>query len=304
VKSYLDIHPAVYEAFQNKKPVIALESSFVAQGLPYPENLQTCLEMMDLIKEEGAVPAVTALCKGKIKVGLKNSEIEELAEEGNKYFKVAASDLGIILARGFRGATTVSGTIYASYLSGIRICATGGIGGVHREASQTFDVSQDLIGLSRFPVAVVSAGAKAILDLKLTLEYLETRGVPVIGYRTRSFPAFYSSASSYSLDHTVKDPQEAAEVIRTYQDLGWEGGLLFANPLPREDSLSWEFINDIMEKALKEAKKENIQGKALTPFLLNYLNQETEGECLKANISLLKNNAILGARLAKSYYSR
>ncbi|RQD76525.1 MAG: pseudouridine-5'-phosphate glycosidase [Candidatus Syntrophonatronum acetioxidans] len=299
---YLDMDPAVYQAIQNNKPVIALESSFIAHGLPHPANLQTALEMIELVRKEGAVPAVTALVKGRIKVGLKDLELEELAEEGGKYFKVAASEVGIFLSKGTRGATTVSGTIYGAYLAGISICATGGIGGVHREVSRTFDISQDLIALSRFPVAVVSSGAKIILDLKLTLEYLETMGVPVMGYKTNYFPAFYSSASSYPLENNLKSSREAAEIIKVYQELGWKGGLLFVNPVPREDSLSPEFINSIVDEALQKANKENIKGKSLTPFLLKHLNQETEGECLKANISLLKNNALLAARIARAYY--
>lgn len=297
---YLDFDPAVYQAIQNKKPVIALESSFIAHGLPYPQNLQTALEMKGIIGREGAVPAVIALGEGKIKVGLNDDEINELAEEGDRYIKVSASDVGVLLAQGLKGATTLSGTVYTAYLAGIGICATGGIGGVHREASRTFDISQDLITLSIYPLAVISGGAKVILDLGLTLEYLETRGVPVIGYRTDYFPSFYSSASSYPLNYKIKDPKEAGEIIRVYQDMGWRGGLLFVNPIPREDSLSREFVEDILEKALDKARYMNIKGKNLTPFLLDFLNENSQGKCLEANISLLKNNAILSAKIGKS----
>ena len=298
-QTLLSIEPEVQEALKYNKPAAAIESSFIAHGLPYPQNYHLALEMLEIIREHGVVPAVTAVIDGKIKIGLSMNQIEEMSFKGGLYFKASASDFGALLAAGRDGATTVAGTIYAASLAGIKACVTGGIGGVHRGAAQSLDISQDLTCLSRFPVTVVSSGVKSILDLKLTLEYLETNGVPIIGYRTGYFPSFYTHQSSYELHHSVDSSRKAARMIKMYELLGWQGGILIANPVPQKDSLSEEFINRIIEKGLKEVTENNIRGKMVTPFLLNYLSQESGGQCLKTNISLLKNNAELGAKISR-----
>ncbi|PKM84067.1 MAG: pseudouridine-5-phosphate glycosidase [Firmicutes bacterium HGW-Firmicutes-13] len=302
MKDSILINPDIEDALSNKKPVVTLESSFIAHGLPYPSNLELVLEMLDIIEKHSVIPAVTAVINGKIRVGLEKSELEEMAKAGKDYFKAAAGDFGALLAKGAKGATTVAGTIFTAHLAGIKICVTGGIGGVHRDVSHNFDISQDLTVLSKYPVSVVSAGAKAILDISLTLEYLETIGVPIVGYRTKYFPSFYSRTSPYELDHTVESSGEAAKIIKYYERLGWQGGLLIATPLPDEESLSEEFIDSILEKALTEAKRLTIRRKHLTPYLLNYLSENSGGKCLKANISLLKNNARLAAEISLAYY--
>ncbi len=302
INNLLSIHPKIKEALLNNKPVVALESSFIAHGLPYPTNLELCSDMASIIKKRGVHPAVTAIINGKIKIGLDDSEIEELANSGEKIFKASASDFGVLLAKGAKGATTVAGTIYAAHMAGIKIIVTGGIGGVHREGYRTLDISQDLNVLSSLPVTVVSAGAKAILDIKLTLEYIETAGVAVIGYKTNYFPSFYSCTSPYLLNHRAESAVEIAEIIQCYYRLKWQRGLLIANPLPDHDSLSAEYLNNVINKALDKAKELNISGKSLTPFLLNYIVDISEGKCLKANLSLLKNNAVLAADISYSYH--
>ncbi|MHC2994203.1 MAG: pseudouridine-5'-phosphate glycosidase [Candidatus Atribacteria bacterium] len=296
-KRFLDFKDEVKEALEQDRPVVALESTIIAHGMPYPENLEIAQELENIIRRYGVVPATIAVIEGKIKIGLAKEELELLATS-KKALKASRRDLSIIIARGLTASTTVAATIVAAHLAGIQIFVTGGIGGVHRGAEKTFDISADLQELARTPVVVVCAGAKAILDLSLTLEYLETMGVPIIGFKTDEFPAFYSRGSGLKVDYTVNDEVEAAKVIKTKWDLGLTGGIVIANPIPEKFALPKDYMDRIIEESLKEAEKVGIKGKELTPFLLNKINELSEGESLKANIALLKNNAHLGAKIA------
>ncbi len=296
-KRFLDFKDEVKEALEQDRPVVALESTIIAHGMPYPENLEIAQELENIIRRYGVVPATIAVIEGKIKIGLAKEELELLATS-KKVLKASRRDLSIIIARGLTASTTVAATIVAAHLAGIQIFVTGGIGGVHRGAEKTFDISADLQELARTPVVVVCAGAKAILDLSLTLEYLETMGVPIIGFKTDEFPAFYSRGSGLKVDYTVNDEVEAAKVIKTKWDLGLTGGIVIANPIPEKFALPKDYMDRIIEESLKEAEKVGIKGKELTPFLLDKINELSEGESLKANIALLKNNAYLGAKIA------
>lgn len=297
-KRFLDFKEEVRGALAENRPVVALESTIIAHGMPYPENLEVAREVENIIRECGAVPATIAIIKGKIKIGLSREEMELLATS-EKVIKASRRDLSIIIANKLTASTTVSATMVAANLAGIEVFVTGGIGGAHRGAEKTFDVSADLQELGRTPVAVICAGAKAILDLSLTLEYLETMGVPVIGFRTDEFPAFYCRESGLKVDYTVNDEVEAAKVIKTQWSLGLKGGIVIANPIPEKFALPKDYMDRIIEESLKEAEKTGIKGKVLTPFLLNKINELSEGKSLKANIALVKNNARVGAKIAK-----
>jgi pseudouridylate synthase len=286
-----------------QRPVVALESTIVAHGMPYPRNLETALAVEELIRSEGAVPATIALSGGRIRVGLSHAELDYLAKSGASAGKVSRRDMPFYLANPrLTGATTVAGTMMAAHMAGIRVFVTGGIGGVHRGAESTWDVSADLPEFTRSAVAVVSAGAKAILDLPATLEYLETLGVPVIGYGTSDFPAFYSRGSGLRLERTVSAPEELAAIIRMHWSVNPAGGVLVANPIPEEYSIPQEIIGPHVEESLARAARQGVTGKALTPFLLKELAAVTEGRSLEANIALVRNNAVVGARLARALY--
>ncbi|EPR27306.1 Pseudouridine kinase [Geobacillus sp. WSUCF1] len=281
-----------------KKPIVALESTIISHGMPYPENVQTAKDVERIIRDRGAVPATIAIIDGKIKIGLTDDELELLGTSRDVE-KVSRRDLPYVVAMKKHGATTVAGTMICAQMAGIRVFATGGIGGVHRGAEQTMDISADLQELSRTNVAVVCAGAKSILDLGLTLEYLETHGVPVIGYQTDVLPAFYSRTSPFRVDYRLDSAEEIAQFIETKWKLGLNGGVVIANPVPKEEELEESYITAIIEQALKEAEKQHITGKAVTPFLLDRVKTLTGGKSLQANIALVKNNAALAADLAR-----
>ena len=300
LKKYLEIKDDVKKALENRKAVVALESTIIAHGMPYPQNIETALEIENIIRENGAVPATIGIIGGKIKVGLTKEEIEFLGES-DKVVKVSRRDLPVVLAEKKHGATTVAGTMIAADLAGIKIFVTGGIGGVHRGAEKSFDISADLEELKKTSVAVIAAGAKSILDLGLTLEKLETFGVPVLGYQTEELPAFYSRSSGFKCDYMLEDPEHTANILRAKWDLGLEGGVLIANPVPEKDEIKYEMINEKIEQALSEAEEKEISGKELTPFLLDRIKEITDGESLETNISLVKNNAVVGARIAAAF---
>ena len=294
---FLDYSKEVLLALKENRPVVALESTIISHGMPYPENINTALKLESIIRENSAVPAVLAVIKGKIKAGLSVEELEHMAKSKN-ILKASRRDLPVIIARKLDAATTVSATMICADLAGIKVFATGGVGGVHRGAEKSFDISADLQELAKTDVAVVSAGVKSILDIGLTLEYLETMGVPVIGYRTDEFPAFYTRQSGFKVNYKMNTPEEIAGVLKTKWKMGIKGGVLIANPIPEKDSMDQEIINSAIEKAVSEAVKNNIKGKSLTPFLLDKINELTHGESLKANISLVCSNALAAAQIA------
>mgnify|MGYP000896165495 CR=1 FL=1 len=294
------IRSDVRDALRGNQPVVALESTIIAHGMPYPRNAETALEIDALIRAEGAVPAVIAILDGDLCAGLDPDQIDRLARSDG-VLKASRRDMAVCMARKQCAATTVSGTMIGAWRAGIRVFATGGIGGVHRGAADTFDISADLEELARTPVAVVSAGAKAILDLPLTLEVLETRGVPVIGIGTSEFPAFYSRSSGLRVPHRVDSDSEAARVMDAHWRLGMQGGILFANPIPPESEIPRERIDRIIGEAIGDAEREGICGAALTPFLLARIVELTGGESLEANIALAKHNAVRAARIARAY---
>lgn len=299
--TYLDIAPEVAFALQNHLPVVALESTIISHGMPYPQNVETALKVEAIIRENGATPATIGIINGRLKAGLSKAEIDYLGRQGQKVIKTSRRDLPFIVAQKLDGATTVAATMIIAEMAGIRVFATGGIGGVHRGAQQSMDVSADLIELAQTPVAVVCAGAKSILDLKLTLEYLETLGVPVIGYQTDELPAFYSRKSGLKVDYRLDSPTEIAAVLRTKWALGLKGGAIVANPIPVEYEMEFAPIQKAIEQALSEADRKNIEGKAITPFLLSRIEQLTQGESLRANIQLVFNNARLAAEIVKCW---
>ena len=297
-KGFFDFKDEVKEALERGRPVVALESTLISHGFPYPENLKVAGEVEEIIRGYGVVPATIAVIEGKIKVGLTRSELEFMAISRD-ILKASRRDLAVIAAKGLNGATTVAATMMVAERAGIKVFATGGIGGVHRGAEKTFDVSADLQELARAPVAVVCSGAKAILDLPLTKEYLETMGVPVIGFGSEELPAFYCRESGLKVDYVVNDEKEAAGIIRAMQDLGLGGGMIIANPIPEEYALSKEHMNEIIEEAVRAAEKEGIKGKKLTPYLLNKIRELTGGKSLQANVELIKNNARVAAKIAR-----
>ena len=296
-KRFYDFRDEVKEALERSRPVVALESTLISHGFPYPENLKVAGEMEEIIRGYGVVPATIAVIEGKIKVGLTRSELEFMATSRD-ILKASRRDLAVIVTKGLNGATTVAATMMVAERAGIKIFATGGIGGVHRGAEKTFDISADLQELARTPVVVVCSGAKSILDLSLTKEYLETMGVPLIGFESKELPAFYCRESGLKVDYVVNDEKEAAGIIKTIQDLGLGGGIIIANPIPEKFDISMEYMNKKIEEAVRAAEKEGIKGKKLTPYLLNKIKELTGGKSLQANIELVKNNARVAAKIA------
>ncbi len=297
---YIVMSQEVSEALKNKRAVVALESTIISHGMPYPENVKMALHVEKIIRREGAVPATIAILDGMIKVGLTEDEIEVLAQAQNVY-KVGKRDFSYVLSKKLMGATTVSGTSLIASMSGIKVFATGGIGGVHRGATETFDISRDLEELAFVDICVICAGAKSILDLGLTLEYLETKGVEVIGYQTKELPAFYSRESGFEVNYQLDTPQEIADLLHAKWNLGLSGGVVVTNPIPKKYSMDSKKINDAIEKALIEANHTGIKGNEVTPFLLSKIKQITEGSSLKSNIELVYNNAKLAAQIAVEY---
>lgn len=298
MNKYLDISPEVQQALADGKPVVALESTIISHGMPYPKNVETAMLVEKTIRENGAVPATIAIIGGRLKAGLSHEEIEYLGKSGRKVAKVSRRDLAAIVARGADGATTVTTTMIIAHMAGIKVFATGGIGGVHRGAETTMDISADLEELAHTPVMVVCAGAKAILDLGLTLEYLETHGVPVIGYQTEELPAFYTRKSGFGVDYRLDTPAEVASAFHVKRELGLEGGMLVTNPIPEKYSMDHEVINAAIDKAVAEANEQGVHGKAVTPFLLARVKELTGGDSLESNIQLVYNNAALAADTA------
>ena len=299
LRKYLSVSPEVEEAIASGKPVVALESTIISHGMPYPQNVETALSVEKIIRDAGAVPATIAIIKGKITVGLTPEEIEYLGKKGLNVIKASRRDLPVLLARGEDGATTVTTTMIGAALAGIRVFATGGIGGVHRGAETTMDISADLEELAQTPVMVICAGAKSILDLGLTLEYLETKGVPVIGYQTEELPAFYTRTSGFKVDYRMDTAKEIADAFRVKLDMGLTGGMLVTNPIPEEYSMDPEYINKNIADAIDECNRMDIHGKETTPFLLDKIQKLTGGSSLASNIQLVFNNARLGAAVAK-----
>ena len=298
LNKYLDVSPEVAEAVAAGKPVVALESTIISHGMPYPQNVETALKVESIIRENGAVPATIAILGGRLKAGLTAEEIEYLGKKGTAVHKASRRDLAVLCARGEDGATTVTTTMIIAHMAGIQIFATGGIGGVHRGAETTMDISADLEELSQTQVMVVCAGAKSILDLGLTLEYLETHGVPVIGYGTKELPAFYTRKSGFAVDYELDSPAELAAAFKASQDMGLKGGMLVTNPIPEEFSMDPAVINKAIDEAIAEANAQGIHGKESTPFLLAKVKEITGGDSLDANIHLVFNNARLAAQTA------
>ncbi|MEG0774704.1 pseudouridine-5'-phosphate glycosidase [Clostridium sp.] len=297
LEKYLDINKDVEEALKLGRPVVALESTIISHGMPYPKNVETALNVEKIIRDNGAVPATIAILNGKLKVGLTEEEIEFLGKEKN-VAKTSRRDIPFIVANELNGATTVASTMIIADLAGIKVFATGGIGGVHRGATETFDISADLEELSMTDVAVVCAGAKSILDIGLTLEYLETKGVPVVGYKTDELPAFYTRKSGFKVDYKVESEETLARSLKAKWDLGLSGGVVVANPIPEEFAMNFDEINDAINEALRESEEKGIKGKESTPFLLSKVKEITKGQSLEANIQLVYNNAKLGAKIA------
>ena len=298
MNQYLDISPEVRQALDEGRPVVALESTIISHGMPYPKNVETALLVEKTIRENGAVPATIAVIGGRLKAGLSAEEIEHLGKAGRSVAKASRRDLPALVARGADGATTVTTTMIIAHMAGIKIFATGGIGGVHRGAETTMDISADLEELAQTPVMVVCAGAKSILDLGLTLEYLETKGVPVIGYGTEELPAFYTRRSGFSVDYRVDSPEELAAMFRAQRALDYKGGMLVTNPIPEQYAMPKDVIDAAIEQALRECAEQGVHGKETTPFLLARVVELTGGESLESNIQLVLNNARLAARTA------
>ncbi|MBQ3705585.1 MAG: pseudouridine-5'-phosphate glycosidase [Clostridia bacterium] len=298
---YLDILPEVAEALAGGKPVVALESTIISHGMPYPQNVETALNVEKIIRESGAVPATIAIIGGRLKAGLSPEEIEYFGKKGRQIAKASRRDIAAICARGEDGATTVTTTMMIAHMAGIRFFATGGIGGVHRGAEKTMDISADLEELANTPVTVICAGAKAILDLGLTLEYLETHGVPVIGYGTEELPAFYSRHSGLKVDYRMDTPAEIAATFLAQQQMGLKGGMLVTNPIPEAYAMDDGIINRAIDQAVAESVEQGIKGKEITPFLLARVAELTGGDSLDSNIQLVYNNARLASRIACEY---
>ena len=298
MNQYLDISPEVKAALDEGRPVVALESTIISHGMPYPQNVETALLVEQTIRDNGAVPATIAVIGGRLKAGLSHEEIEYLGKTGRGVAKASRRDLPALVARGADGATTVTTTMIIAHMAGINVFATGGIGGVHRGAEVTMDISADLEELAQTPVMVVCAGAKSILDLGLTLEYLETKGVPVIGYGTDELPAFYTRKSGFGVDYRVDSPEELAAMFRAQRELNYKGGMLVTNPIPEQYAMDKEVIDKAIEQALAEAKEQHVHGKETTPFLLARVVELTGGDSLESNIKLVLNNATVAAKTA------
>lgn len=298
---FLQISPEVQDALNNNKPIVALESTIISHGMPFPQNAQTALEVEDAIRQQGVIPATIAIIGGVMKVGLSKEEIELLGREGHAVTKVSRRDLPFVVAAGINGATTVASTMIIAAMAGIKIFATGGIGGVHRGAEHTFDISADLQELAKTNVAVVCAGAKSILDLGLTTEYLETNGVPLIGYQTQSLPAFFCRSSPFEVSIRLDSAEAIARAMAVKWQTGLNGGLVIANPIPEQFAMAEESINAAIDQAVREAEEQGVTGKASTPFLLARVAELTGGDSLKSNIQLVFNNARLACDIAKAY---
>lgn len=300
LKEWVNISPEVETALAEGKPVVALESTIITHGMSYPENIESALTSEAMIRKEGAVPATVAVLGGRITVGLDQEQLEYMGKNCD-IRKASRRDLPMILAKGIDGATTVATTMMGAHLAGIRFFATGGIGGVHRGAQETFDISADLLELARTPVAVVCAGAKSILDIGLTLEVLETHGVPVVGYKTDAFPGFYVRDSGFKVDDRADDLTVIARALEVKWSLGFGGGMVVANPIPQAHEMDPELIARSVDEAVAEAEKQGVKGKAVTPFILARLHKETGGKSLAANKELVYHNARVAAQLAVTY---
>ena len=301
MNKYLDVNPEVAAAIAAGKPVVALESTIISHGMPYPQNVETALNVERIIRENGAVPATIAIIGGRLKAGLTAEEIEYFGKKGRAIHKASRRDLAVLCAKGEDGATTVTTTMMIAHMAGIRFFATGGIGGVHRGAETTMDISADLEELARTPVMVVCAGAKSILDLGLTLEYLETKGVPVLGYQTEELPAFYTRKSGFGVDYRMDTPAELAAAFKAQNDMELGGGMLVTNPIPEEYSMHKDVIDAAIDRAIAECNEQGIKGKETTPFLLARVAELTGGDSLASNIRLVYNNAKLTAQTAVEY---
>ena len=301
MNKYLDVNPEVAAAIAEGKPVVALESTIISHGMPYPQNVETALNVERIIRENGAVPATIAIIGGRLKAGLTAEEIEYFGKKGQAIAKASRRDIAVLCARGEDGATTVTTTMMIAHMAGIKVFATGGIGGVHRGAETTMDISADLEELAQTPVMVVCAGAKSILDLGLTLEYLETKGVPVIGYGTEELPAFYTRQSGFGVDYRMDSPEELAAAFKASHDMNLKGGMLVTNPIPEEYAMPLDTINAAIDQAIAECEAQGIHGKATTPFLLARVAELTGGDSLASNIRLVYNNAKLAAQTAAAY---
>ena len=300
--NYIDISPEILHAIKKKLPIVPLESTIISHGMPYPKNIETAIMVEETVRANDAIPATIAIIKGRIKVGLTRDEIDFLATN-DEVQKVSRRDLAVAVAQKTSGSTTVASTMIIASLAKIAVFATGGIGGVHRGAENTLDVSADLEELSKTTVCVVCAGAKAILDIGLTLEYLETKGVPVIGYKTSDLPAFYSTKSGFKVDYRIDSAADIAQILKTKWDLSIDGGVLVTIPIPHEFELTLDIMNKAINEAITQADSENIIGKDITPYLLSKVNELTHGESLEANMKLIKNNAALAAKIASNYES-
>ena len=299
-EKYLDVLPEIQQALDENKPVVALESTILSHGMPYPENLDFAHRVEEVIRSLGAIPATCAIVKGRLKVGLTAEELEIMCRAEN-IGKVSRRDVAVYLATGMTGATTVATTMLIAAMAGIRFFATGGIGGVHRGAEKTMDISADLQELANTPVCVVCAGAKSILDLGLTLEYLETYGVPVLGLRTDELPAFYCRTSGFKLDYNCKDEETVAKIMKAKWDIGLKGGAVVGNPIPEQYAMDPNYMNGIIDKAVAQANAEHIHGKAITPYLLAHIKDMTEGKSFAANLELAYNNAHAASKIAVAY---
>ncbi|MGL5087879.1 MAG: pseudouridine-5'-phosphate glycosidase [Cetobacterium sp.] len=298
---YLEISKEVKEALENNRPVVALESTIISHGMPYPQNVETALKVEEIVRENGAIPATIAILNGKLKVGLTKEEIDYLGKKGLDVTKASRRDIPAILASDDDGATTVASTMIIAALAGIKIFATGGIGGVHRGAENTMDISADLEELAITDVAVVCAGAKSILDIGLTLEFLETKGVPVLGYKTEELPAFYTRKSGFKVDYNIETSNQIAKTLKAKWDINLKGGVVIANPIPEEFAMDFDIITNAINSAVAEAEEKGIKGKESTPFLLSKVKDITKGKSLEANIELVFNNAKLAAQIATDY---
>ena len=303
LNAYLDVSPEVAAALAENRPVVALESTIISHGMPYPQNVETALHVESIVREHGAVPATVAVINGRLRAGLTPEEIDYLGRKGREVIKVSRRDLPVVVARGLDGATTVASTMIIAALAGIEVFATGGSGGVHRGAETTMDISADLEELAMTPVMVVCAGAKSILDLGLTLEYLETKGVPVLGYGTAELPAFYTRQSGFDVDYRVDTPAELASIWNAKRGMGLAGGALVANPIPEEFSMDKAVIDKAIDQALAECAEQGIHGKETTPFLLARIAEITGNDSLDSNIQLVFNNVALGAEISKELCS-
>jgi len=302
MNQYLEIKKEVKEALDQGLPVVALESTIISHGMPYPENVKMAKKVEDIIRKEGAVPATIAIMDGNIKIGLTDEDLETLAK-ADHVEKVSRRDMASVVSKKVLGATTVASTMICAQMAGIKFFVTGGIGGVHKGYEESLDVSADLEELAITDVTVICAGAKAILDLPKTMEYLETKGVGVVGYQTNVLPAFYTRESDISLRLSVENAKELANMVKTKEGLGLKGGLLVVNPIPKEDSLDADYINGIIDEAVASSLREGVLGKDVTPYLLKKIVEETKGKSLEANLALVYNNARVGAKLAKEYTS-